>query len=88
MAEVGSQGSKGSSAVLGKGQMLSVSGPALRPREPQSSPSEGGFAGNEVHRGVVSRQRKGAGWLRLPGRRYSVCVYIALVISRELVVFI
>lgn len=86
--EVGSQWREGSSAVLGKRQMLSVSGPALRPSEPQSSPSEGGFTGNDVRRGVVSCERRGADWLRLPGRRYSACVYIALVISRELVVFI
>lgn len=85
---------RGIICYIGKGQMLSVSEPAPRPNKLQRSSSEGGFACNDAHSGVVSCEKREADYLRLPGSRHSVCVCvcvcvqecITLVISRELVI--
>jgi len=93
VAEGGSKWREGSSDVLGKGQMISVSEPAPRPSKLQRPSSEGGFAGNDARSGVVSHEKREADCLRLPGSRCSVCAcvcvqeWMILVVSRELVVF-
>lgn len=56
--------------------MLSVSDPDPRPSELQRLYSEGGFAHNDAHSGVISHEKREADYLRLPGGGSGVCMCV------------